>query len=299
MIRVRKRLFLPLTALMVFWLPLRACGAEKIPAAVVVRLPAAAELVIGGVKSKQQTAVREFDTPPLAPGKKFSYPLKAVWKAGDKEVTRETTIIVKAGETTEIDLLEPKLSPPNVEKIPAPELMPEIESIPRPKAEPEPIKKLEPEKKSLKPEPQPEPEKKPEPKMEPEIKPEPKPEPEKKPEPKPEPPSTSPKPRPEAPAPKGTLSLRMPETLHLQPGGTKLVPIKVIRTHCEGPVSIAFEGLPPGVELKTATVAAGKQKVYVQAAAPANAEEKECEVQVVGISGSVRQEATLKIKIAK
>lgn len=226
MIRIRKRLFLSLAALMVFWLPLRACGAEKKPAVVVVRLPAAAELVIGGVKSKQQTAVREFDTPPLALGKKFSYPLKAVWKAGDKEVTRETTILVKAGETTEIDLLKLNLSPPNAD-------------------------------------------------------------------------STSPNPVPEAPAPKGTLSLRMPETLRLQPGRTKLIPIKVVRTHCEGPVNIRLEGLPPGVELKTATVAAGKQKVYVQAAAPANAEEKEWEVQVIGVSGPVRQEATLKIKIAK
>ena len=287
--RIVKQLPLALAALTIVGLPPRARGAEsdsaeKKPAVVVVRLPAAAELFIAGFKSKQHTAVREFDTPPLMPGKKFSYPLKAVWKAGDKEVTRETTIIVKAGQTTEIDLLKLKLSPPNAEKLPAPALFPERDTKRQPKPEPE--KKVKPE---------PKPRKKPEPKPEPEKKPAPKPKPEKK----PEPPSTPPKPVAAAPAPKGTLSLLMPEILNLQPGGTKLLPIKVVRTHCAGPVSITFEGLPSGVELKNATVAAGKQKVYVQAAAPANAEEKECEMKVIGISGSVRQEATLKIKIAK
>jgi len=315
--RIGKRWFLLLTALMVFRLPLRACGAEansadKKPAVVVVRLPAGAELFIGGVKSKQHSAVREFDTPPLTRGKKFSYPLKAIWKAGEEEVTRETTIIVQAGETTEIDLRKLKRSPPNTEKLPAPELLPRIDIKPqpkpepekKPKLEPEPITKPEPEKNST---PKPETSKEPEPKAKPKNKPEPKPElinkpkpkPEKNPEPKPEPPPPSPKPVAPVPVPKATLSLRMPDTLNVQPGGTKLLPIKVVRSHCEGPVSITFEGLPSGVELKNATVAAGKQKVYVQAAAPAGAEEKEWDVKVIGVSGSVREEATLKIKIAK
>ena len=196
------------------------------------------------------------------------------------------------------------LYPPQAKKQPPPERVPEIDTktVPKvgpeekPKPEPQPIKKPEPEKKlDLKPKPI----KKPEPKPEPEKKPEVKPEPEKKPEPKPKPLATLPKPVVSAPAPKGTLSLLMPETLNLQPGGTKLLPIKVVRTHCEGPVSITFEGLPSGVELKNATVAAGKQKIYLLATASANAEEKEWQAKVIGVSGSVRQEAMLKIKIAK
>lgn len=127
---LRKRIALVLAALMVFAAPLYALGAEpnraaKQPAIVIVRLPAAAELFIGGFQSKRHTALREFDTPPLARGKKFSYLLKAVWKDGVKEVTHVRTIFVKAGETTEIDLLGWKWAPPSAEKLPAPELMPQ------------------------------------------------------------------------------------------------------------------------------------------------------------------------------
>ena len=347
--RTMKHLLLVLAALLIDCPPQRALAAEsdstvKKPAVVIVRLPADAELFIGEVKSEQQTAIREFDTPPLALGKKFSYPLKAVWKEGEKEVTHARTIFVMGGETTHIDLVGLKLSPPIAEKLPTPHLMPELDPKPasssepekKPQIEPPPIKKAEPKPEpKIKPDPKPEtikkpevkpePEKKPEPKPEPEKKPElkpekkpepkplpekkPEPEPEKKPEPKPLP-QKKPEPKPErvtkppkavAPEPsqKSTLALVMPETLNLQPGGTKLLPIKVIRMHCDGPVRISFEGLPSGVEMKNATVAAGKQKVYVQATAAAGTEEKEWEVKVIGIGGTARQEALLKIKIAK
>lgn len=298
-------------------------SAKKKPAVVVVRLPAKAELVIGGIQSKQTSAVREFDTPPLAPGKKFSYRLKAVWKDGDKEVIREATILVTAGETTEINLLETKLSLPPAAKIVAPERMPDMEMktmskpLPKKKAEAKKIvaseempdmkmKTMSKPEQAKKPTPKPELEKKPELKPEPEKKAAPKPERIKKPKLKPpptafklNPPSVQPKIIPEAPAPKGTLALLMPETLTLQPGTTKLLPIKIIRTHCAGAVSIAFEGVPPGVELNEATVAADKQKVYVRAAASAEAEEKEYAVKVIGVSGTIRQDGALKIKIAK
>lgn len=78
----------------------------KKPAVVVVRLPAEAELFIGGLKSKQRTAIREFDTPPLTPGRYFSYSLKVMWKDGDKEVKREATIVVQAGRTTRVNVWE-------------------------------------------------------------------------------------------------------------------------------------------------------------------------------------------------
>jgi uncharacterized protein (TIGR03000 family) len=326
---------------------------DKKPVVIVVRLPADADLFIGGVKSKQQSAVREFDTPPLSPGKKYSYSVKGVWKDGEKEEIRETTIIIQAGETKEINLLEMKPPLPPIEKIPAPVQLLEPEKKQEPKLEPKQIEKnlapvqlLEPEKKQepkpepkQDPEPKPEIKKNPEPKLEPEKKPElksekkpepekknpePKPKPEKKPAPakKPEPklekipesgpefkkepePVNQPKPKsepkkPEAkPAPKGTIVLQMPETLNLQPGGTKLLPIKVVRNDCQGPVSIKFEGLPPGVELKEATLAADKQKGYILAAAPTEAEEKVWEVKIIGVCGSVRQDCSLKIKIAK
>ena len=126
--------------------------ADKKPAVVVVRLPAEAELTVSGLESKQKSAVREFDTPPLPPGKKFSYTIKAKWKDGDKDVERETKIVVRAGETTEVNLLEIKPPVLVAEKIPAPELMPEIEVKPKPEPKPEP--KPKPEKKPESPLPQ-------------------------------------------------------------------------------------------------------------------------------------------------
>lgn len=265
---------------------------DKKPAVVIVRLPAEAELTIAGVKSKQKTPVREFDTPPLPLGKKFSYPVRAVWKDGEKEVKCEKTIIVRAGETTEVDLLKPMPLPLVAEKITAPEVMPEMEDKPAPEKKPEPMPEMKPEAEK-KPEPMPET------KPEAEKKPEPKAEAEKKPEPKPEPPLESRKPPQEPPTPPGTLTLHMPDTLTLAPGGSKLLPIKIVRRHCDGPVHISFEGVPSGVSLKEATVAADKQKVYVHVRATGEAELKETEIKTIGVSGSVRQESALKIRIAK
>lgn len=93
-------------------------GGKKI-AVIVVRLPAEAELFIGGMKSTQRSAVREFDTPPLTPGQYFSYPLKAVWKDGAKVVKREATIIVQAGKTTKVNVRELKPLRPRMETVSA------------------------------------------------------------------------------------------------------------------------------------------------------------------------------------
>ena len=260
MSRTMMRFALAVAALPLFWSVPRGQSAEKEnaakrPAVIVVRLPANAELTIGGIKSKQRSAVREFDTPPLRPGRKFSYSVVASWKDGDREERCQTSIIVQAGESKEINLLELKPTPPPVEQIPAPELVLESVNGPEPKPKPPP-EVLEP-KREL--------EKKPEPEV----------------------------------APKATLALLMPDALNLQPGTTKLLPIKVVRTDCQGPITITFEGLPPGVEMKEATIAADKQRVYVLAAAHAEIEEKVWEIKAIGVSGPIRQDHSLKIKIAK
>jgi uncharacterized protein (TIGR03000 family) len=219
---------------------------EKKPAVLIVRLPADAELYVAGIKSTQTGASREFASPPLAPGKKFSYQVKAVWRKDGKEIVRLEKAIVRTGETTQVDLLTE-----------VPLLLPPIDNLP-------PAKKPEPEKK-------PEPQKKPEP--------------EKKPTP--------------ASAPSGKLGLVLPEALKLRAGSIKILPIKVVRTNLDGPVAVTFEGLPPGVVLKDATVAAGKERVYLSAVAATDAEERECEARVVGVCGNVRQAVSLKIKLSK
>ncbi len=146
-----KRSALTLATLILLWSAqpgdiAAADNAEKKPAVIVVRLPAEAELFIGGMRSKQQTALREFDTPSLVPGKKFAYALKATWKDGEKEEKFEAIIIVQAGETKEINILDLKAALLPAEKIPAPYVMAEQEKAseaiskrekkPEPKPEP-------------------------------------------------------------------------------------------------------------------------------------------------------------------
>jgi uncharacterized protein (TIGR03000 family) len=110
-------------------------------------LPSGAELNIGGLRSQLNPAVREFETPPLVPGKNCSYPLKAVWKDGDKEFKCETTIIVRAGVTTIINNLQLKPSAPNAEATPATKLVWEMDVTRAPrwesKAEQKPQRKPE------------------------------------------------------------------------------------------------------------------------------------------------------------
>jgi len=272
---------------------------EKKLAVIVVKLPADAELFFDDFKCKTSGAVREFETPPLAAGKRFGYRVRAVWSDKGKEVARETQTWVRAGETVEVDVHALPMPEPRKIKIP-PKIIPEVEKKPEPKKDPTPEKKPEPEKEPVpKKEPEavkkPLPEKKPEPKKEPEPKKKIDPVttvPEKKPEPKKEP-------TPPAPASHPSLQVVMPETVILQPGQTKLIPIKILRTDFEGSVTVKFDGLPAGVTIKDALVAATKTKVYAQASATSEAAEQELEIKVTSVATQTRRESVLKLKIAK
>lgn len=264
---------------------LAARGGEtpKKTALIVVRVPADAELYFDTFKCKTGGAVREFETPPLAGGKKFGYRVRAVWTEKGKEVSRETRAVVRAGDKVEVDLL--RLPMPEPEKRPPPP-----RAAPKEEKKPEPPKTPEADKKEKKPAPQtkPLPEKKPG--AEKPVVPVPT-VPEKKPEAK--------KASPPAPVVHPSLRLVMPETLTLQPGQTKLLPIKVVRTDLEGPVRVTFDSLPPGVTIKETVIAAGKDRGYVEAAATKETAPQEVEVSVTGRAGLVRQRCALKVKIGR
>lgn len=49
-------------------------------------------------------AERLFESPPLEPGRSFAYDIKATWTEAGKEMTRERSVKVLAGQTTEVDL---------------------------------------------------------------------------------------------------------------------------------------------------------------------------------------------------
>ncbi len=81
-------------------------AAEKKPAALRVLVPVeAATLIIQGAETKQTGLTRVFESPPLEPGKNYTYTVVAKWMPNNyTTITRTRTVTVKAGETTEADL---------------------------------------------------------------------------------------------------------------------------------------------------------------------------------------------------
>src|SRR5262249_36162062 len=81
--------------------------APKDKALIVVKLPANAELRIGTSATVQTGPERLFISPPLTPGKSYSYQMVAIWKEGGKEKKVTRRVPVKAGETSTVDFTEP------------------------------------------------------------------------------------------------------------------------------------------------------------------------------------------------
>jgi uncharacterized protein (TIGR03000 family) len=77
-------------------------------ALLVVRLPAAAKLLVDEVETKQSGAERKFQTPALQAGKKYSYQLKATWQENGEERVVTRKAFVRAGEQTTVDLTKPE-----------------------------------------------------------------------------------------------------------------------------------------------------------------------------------------------
>jgi uncharacterized protein (TIGR03000 family) len=73
-------------------------------ALLVVRLPAGAALTIGDTVTKQTGPERTFVSPPLTPGKSYSYDLKATWDENGKTKKVMRQVQVAAGRRTVVDL---------------------------------------------------------------------------------------------------------------------------------------------------------------------------------------------------
>jgi uncharacterized protein (TIGR03000 family) len=72
-----------------------------------VRVPANAELWFEGVKTRQKGQLRRFVSPPLTPGRRFTYNLRATWKVNGKKVTERRRIVVRAGDWVSLDWAAP------------------------------------------------------------------------------------------------------------------------------------------------------------------------------------------------
>jgi len=66
-------------------------------ASITVNLPADATLWAQGVKTRSSGSVREFSTPPLAEGRRFTYLFRATWTERDRTLTQSQRVVVTAG----------------------------------------------------------------------------------------------------------------------------------------------------------------------------------------------------------
>lgn len=78
------------------------------PARLKVYLPADAVLHVDGAQTQATGEIRNFVSPPLQPGRKFVYTLRATWKEGGKEIQRERTVRVEANQETLVDFRAPE-----------------------------------------------------------------------------------------------------------------------------------------------------------------------------------------------
>jgi len=62
-----------------------------------IQLPPDAAVMIQGTVLDATGPIREFDSPPLSPGKKYTYDVEVTWKDGGKEVTQSQRVDVAAG----------------------------------------------------------------------------------------------------------------------------------------------------------------------------------------------------------
>jgi uncharacterized protein (TIGR03000 family) len=73
-----------------------------------VRVPENAEIWFDGEKTSQKGTLREFVTPPLDPGQKYTYEIKARWDENGREVTRLRKQEVYAGDRLLVNMLAPE-----------------------------------------------------------------------------------------------------------------------------------------------------------------------------------------------
>jgi uncharacterized protein (TIGR03000 family) len=69
-----------------------------------VLVPADAELWFSGEKTSQRGPTRLFVTPALAPGKTFTYEIRAHWQENGREVVRSRKLVVNSGARLTVDL---------------------------------------------------------------------------------------------------------------------------------------------------------------------------------------------------
>jgi len=74
------------------------------PVQISVRVPADAEVWFDGAKTAQNGAVRRFISPPLPPGRHYTYEITARWKKDGQLATEKRTIRFESGKQGEVSV---------------------------------------------------------------------------------------------------------------------------------------------------------------------------------------------------
>jgi uncharacterized protein (TIGR03000 family) len=82
---------------------LREPPPARTSAEIQVRVPDDAELWFNGARTQLTGTTRVFQSPPLEPGARYSYDVKARWTEGGKAVERTLRVPVAAGSRREVD----------------------------------------------------------------------------------------------------------------------------------------------------------------------------------------------------
>jgi uncharacterized protein (TIGR03000 family) len=77
---------------------------DKKPAQLRLLVPEVAQVMIDGQPTTSTGSERRYETPPLTPGKTYSYQVEASWQDGSSKIVRMAVARVQAGKETVIDL---------------------------------------------------------------------------------------------------------------------------------------------------------------------------------------------------
>jgi uncharacterized protein (TIGR03000 family) len=72
-----------------------------------VRVPAQAEVLLDGSKTKQTGTTRTFVSSPMAPGQEYSYEVRARWTQGGREVEEARNVTLRAGSQVTVEFPAP------------------------------------------------------------------------------------------------------------------------------------------------------------------------------------------------
>jgi uncharacterized protein (TIGR03000 family) len=85
-----------------------------------VRVPANAEILFEGEKTTQTGSSRQFVSPPLTPGGKYTYDIQARWMENGRQINRTRHVPVGAGQVVRVDFLRRESSDEATDGVTAP-----------------------------------------------------------------------------------------------------------------------------------------------------------------------------------